>query len=332
MGNKGNSLWKEAKKIIPGGNTLISKRQEKFIREKWPTYYSKAKKCEIWDLSGKKFYDLSLMGVGTNILGYANSEVDNAVIKAIKKSNMSTLNCPEEVQLAKKLLKMHPWAGVVKFTRSGGEANALAIRMARAHTKKNNIAFCGYHGWHDWYLSANLSDKKNLGKFLSNNINISGVSKNLKNTSFPFKYNEFEALNKVIKKKNIGIIKMEVERNEKPKKNFLKKIRNISNKKKIILIFDECTSGFRATFGGIHKKHKVNPDMMILGKALGNGYAINAVLAKKDFLKSSESLFISSTFWGERAGYVAALKTLEIMKKKKSWKNISKIGKQIKKK
>ena len=127
-----------------------------FLPKKWPTYFSKAKGCKVWDLDKKVYTDMSLMGVGTNILGYCNSKVDEAVTKAIKNSNMSTLNCVEEVRLAEKLLDMHKWADKVKFARTGGEANALSVRIARAATNNQNIAFCGYHGWHDWYLSANL--------------------------------------------------------------------------------------------------------------------------------------------------------------------------------
>ena len=159
--NKGQELWNKAKKIIPNGNMLLSKRPELFLPNRWPTYYSKAKGCMIWDLQGNKYIDMSFMGVGTNILGYSNQKINKSVFNAISKSNLSTLNCPEEVSLAEKLISIHPWADMVKFARTGGEANSIAIRIARSASKKDKVAFCGYHGWHDWYLSANLSNKKN---------------------------------------------------------------------------------------------------------------------------------------------------------------------------
>ena len=158
----GPKLWKRAKTIIPGGNMLLSKRPEMFLPEKWPTYFSKAKGCKIWDLDGNELIDMSLMGVGTNILGYGHPEVDEAVLKSIKSGNMSTFNCPEEVYLAEKLIDIHPWSRSVRFARSGGEANAIAVRIARAASGKDNVAICGYHGWHDWYLAANLNNNKNL--------------------------------------------------------------------------------------------------------------------------------------------------------------------------
>jgi len=183
--NKSLKLYNTAKKIISGGTMLYSKRPELYLPNKWPTYFYKSKDCYLWDIDGNKYIDM-LFAVGTNTLGYANKEIDNFVINYIKKGNMTSLNSPEEVELAKLLLKLHPWSDQVKFTRSGGEANATAIRIARASTSKQNIAFCGYHGWHDWYLSSNLNNKKNLDTHLMSNLKFEGVTKNLKNTSFPF--------------------------------------------------------------------------------------------------------------------------------------------------
>ena len=142
-------------------------------------------------------------------------------------------------------------------------------------------------------------------------------------------YNDFKTLKKLVKEHNIGIIKMEVIRYDMPKNNFLKKVRDLANKNNLILIFDECTSGFRQTFGGIHKMFGVNPDLLVLGKALGNGYAVTAVLGKEQIMNNIKNTFISSTFWTERIGSAAALKTLEIMEKEKSWKKITEIGSYI---
>ena len=277
---KGQKLWAKAKKIIPGGNMFLSKKSESYLPDVWPSYYKSAKGCTVEDLDGNKFIDMT-MGVGTNILGYANNNVNNAVIKAIKNSTMTTLNSKEEFLLAKKLLDLHPWAGGAKFARTGGEANALSLRIARTYTKKTKIAFCGYHGWHDWYLSANLNKKGNLDNHLLKGLSTKGVPNELKNTVFPFEYGNYEQFSRIIKKQKIGIVKMEVARNILPDQKFLKFIRRECNKNKMILIFDECTSGFRQNFGGMHKIYKINPDLAVYGKSLGNGFAITAVLGKK---------------------------------------------------
>ena len=277
---KGQKLWIQAKKIIPGGNMFLSKKSESYLPNLWPAYYKFAKGCMVKDLDGNKYIDMT-MGVGTNILGYANRKVNNAVINAIKKSTMATLNSEEEFLLAKKLLKIHPWAGGVKFARTGGEANALSLRIARAFCQKTKIAFCGYHGWHDWYLSANLNKKGNLDDHLLKDLSTSGVPKELKNTVFPFKYGNYKNFLQIIKKHKIGIVKMEVARNMLVNHKFLKFIRQVCTKNKIILIFDECTSGFRQNFGGMHKIIKIKPDIAVFGKSLGNGFAITAVIGRK---------------------------------------------------
>ena len=330
MKNKNYQLWNKAKKKILGGNSLFSKRPEIFLPEKWPVYFKKAKGCYVWDLNGKKYVDLSLMGIGTNILGYANKSVDDSVIANLRNSNMSTLNCPEEVELAEKLLKLHKWASKVKFARTGAEANSIAIRIARAHTKSSKIAICGYHGWHDWYMSAMLNKKNEISKFLLGGLNKKGIPKELSNLVYTFKYNDFKKLEYLIKVKKIKIIKMEVIRNIDPIDNFLLKVRNLATKNNVVLIFDECTSGFRTTLGGIHKIFRVVPDIVVYGKALGNGYPITTVIGKEKVMKSAGDSFMSSTFWSERSGPTAALKTLEIMEKTKSYKTITNQGKKIK--
>ncbi len=323
---KGQKLYKRAKEIIPGGTMLLSKRPEMFLPENWPAYFSKAKGCEVWDLDNKKYIDMSIMGIGTNSLGYGNPEVDKAVNNAILNGNLSTLNCPEEVLLAEKLIEINPWAHMVRFARSGGEANAIAVRIARAASGQDGVAICGYHGWHDWYLSANHNINNNLSEHLLPGLKPLGVPQSLSNTVFPFHYNNFEELLKIVNENKVGVIKMEVLRNTVPENDFLKKVRKLASSKNIVLIFDECTSGFRETYGGIFQKYDVEPDLVMFGKTLGNGYAITAVVGKRGVMEAAQKTFISSTFWTERIGPTAALKTLEIMKKIKSWEIITKTG------
>jgi glutamate-1-semialdehyde 2,1-aminomutase len=328
-GGRGPALYRKAKKLIPGGTQLLSKRPEMFAPEIWPAYYSRAKGCCVWDLDGKKYVDMSIMGIGTNILGYGHPAVDEAVRQVVRKGNMSTLNCPEEVYLAEKLIEIHPWAEMVRLARTGGEANAIAIRIARAATGKEKVAVCGYHGWHDWYLSANLADDHNLDGHLLPGLEPKGVPRNLKGTVFPFRYNQYEELESLVKREDIGTLKMEVERNEAPQPGYLQKIRKLCSDRGIVLIFDECTSGFRETYGGLHKKYGVEPDMAMFGKALGNGYAITAVIGRRNIMEAAQKTFISSTFWTERIGPAAASKTLEVMAKERSWERITTTGREI---
>ncbi len=325
----GQELYKKAKALIPGGTMLLSKRPEMFLPEQWPSYFSKTKGCSVWDLDGNELIDMCIMGIGTNTLGYGNDEVDAAVLETVKKGNMSTLNCPEEVYLAEKLVEINPWADMVRFARSGGEANSIAIRIARAASGRDKVAICGYHGWHDWYLSANHNDGDELSGHLLPGLSPKGVPRNLKDTVFPFHYNNFGELLSIVEQNEIGVIKMEVVRNFGPEDNFLQKVRDLATKKGIVLVFDECTSGFRETFGGIHKKYNVEPDIAMYGKTIGNGYALTAIVGRKSVMEAAQTTFISSTFWTERIGPTAALATLKVMERIKSWEIITDKGNQM---
>ena len=317
---KGQELYKKAKTLIPGGTMLLSKRPEQLLPENWPAYFSKSKGCHVWDLDGREYIDCGLMGVGTNTLGYANEAVDEAVMKVVRDGNMTTLNCPEEVYLAEKLIEMNaPWAGGVRYTRGGGEANSVCVRIARAFTGKDKVAICGYHGWHDWYVSVNLGESDALAGHLLPGIPTNGVPRELRGTAIPFHYNDYEELLDIVNKNpDLGIIKMEVCRNFGPENNFLQKVRKLADDRGIVLIFDECTSGFRETFGGLYKKYGVNPDMAIFSKTMGNGYAICAVVGRKDIMDAAQGSWISSTFWTERIGPTAALAAMAEMERIKS--------------
>jgi len=330
MKRTGQELWKKAKTIIPTGNELLSKRSERFLPENWPSYYKTAKGCKIWDLDDNEFYDFAQMGVGSCVLGYANDEVNEAVIDAITNGSMSSLNSYEEVQLAEKLISLHPWADMARFSRTGGEACAVGVRIARAASGKDKVVFCGYHGWHDWYISSNIGDTSKLDEQLLPGLKPSGVPRQLKHTSLPFFYNDIESLKKVVAEHNdIGVIIMEPQRNENPKDDFLQKVKDIAKEIGAVLIFDEVTSGFRMNNGGIHLTYNVEPDMAIFGKALGNGFPISAIIGRREIMEAAQSTFISSTFWTERIGYTAALKTLEIIERDKVYLNLLKYGNMI---
>lgn len=327
---KGAKLWNEAKKIIPGASQLLSKRSEMFLPKGWPSYYKKAKGVEVWDLDGRKFIDMSIMGIGSCILGYADPDVNNAVKNAIDSGSMCTLNCPEEVYLAQLLCELHPWAGMVRYARTGGESMAIAIRIARAFTGRDRVAFCGYHGWSDWYLSANLADDKNLDGHLLHGLMPKGVPRGLAGTALPFRYNQIKDLEKIVKENNnIGVIVVEPLRHDEPKDGFLQKVRGITNKIGAVLIFDEISVGWRLNLGGVHLLYNVNPDIAVFAKAMSNGYPMAAVIGRKNVMESAQDTFISSTYWTEKIGPTAALATIKKLRDGKIHTHINKIGKMV---
>lgn len=311
----GQKLWRRAQKSIPGGSMLFSKRADLYSPKIWPSYFSRAKGCQVWDLDDRPYLDVGYMGIGTNLLGYGALAVDEAVVRAISLGNMSTLNAPEEVELAERLCEIHPWADMVRFTRSGGEACAVAVRIARAASSKDGVAFCGYHGWHDWYLSSNIGDETSLDQHLLSGLSPEGVPRQLGGLSRPFRYNDLDGLERILRDGNTGVVFMEVQRNELPREGFLSGVKQLCKKFGAVLVFDECTSGFREVIGGLHLARDVEPDIVMLGKTLGNGYAVNAVVGRQEVMSFAESSFISSTFWTERIGSVAGLASLKEMER-----------------
>lgn len=310
--SQGVTLYKKAKRLIPGGTQLLSKRPEMFAPDAWPSYYSRAKGCRVWDLDGREFIDMSIMAVGACILGYADDEVDEAVIGAIKSGVNSSLNCPEEVTLAEALLELHPWFGMVRYARSGGEAMGMAVRIARAHTRRDTVLFSGYHGWNDWYLAANLADQAGLDGQLMPGLQPNGVPRGLTGTAIPFDANNIESLRDKVKGKEgqIAAIVIEPARGEDAPAGYLKALRELASEIGAVLIFDEITSGFRMCAGGIHRNYGVYPDMAVFAKSMANGYAMSAVLGTERVMQAAQTTFISSTNWTDRVGPTAALATL----------------------
>ena len=314
---KSKALQKKAVKLIPGTTQLLSKRPDRFSLNVWPTYFKRAKGIEIVDVDDNKYLDFSIGGIGATVLGYADDDVNKAVIDVINNGSASTLNPPEEVELAEKLLELHPWADMARFARGGGEAMSIAVRIARVATKKDTIVFCGYHGWCDWYLAANLGKKDALDDQWIGGLNPNGVPKGLTGTAIPFYYNNVENFKKAIEQAgdNLAAIVMEPIRNYEPTTEFINAIHKVAKEKKVPLIMDEITAAFRMCNGGAHLKLGFNPDIAVFSKALGNGFCSSAIIGKKWVMEYAQDAFITSTNWTERVGSVAALAMIKKFEK-----------------
>jgi len=324
----GQELYKKARRLIPGGTQLLSKRPEMFLPEYWPSYYKHARGVEVTDLDDRVYVDMSIMGVGACVLGYADPDVDAAVKAAIDDGSMCTLNAPEEVALAELLCELHPWADMVRYARAGGEAMSIAIRIARADTRRDKIAFSGYHGWNDWYLAANLGDRDALDGQLMPGLEPAGVPRGLKGTALPFHYNQLDQLKAIVEQNrdSLAAIVMEPQRDHPPAEGFLEAVRDIAADIGAVLIFDEITTGFRMTAGGIHLLLGVNPDIAVFAKAMANGYPMAAVIGTEKVMQAAQSTFISSTNWTERIGPVAALATIRKYRLKNVAQHLMEIG------
>jgi glutamate-1-semialdehyde 2,1-aminomutase len=327
----GAEYYAKARRLIPGGTQLLSKRPEMFLPERWPSYYSKAKGIEVTGLDGERFLDMSIMGVGACVLGYADPDVDAAAHAAIDAGVMCTLNAPEEVTLAEQLIRLHPWAEKVRYARGGGEAMSLAVRIARAHTKKGIVAFSGYHGWTDWYLAANLGGGNELDGHLMPGLMPAGVPRELRGTALPFHYNRIDELKKIVAEHRhaLGAIVMEPQRSGAPDPGFLEAVRAIADEIGAVLIFDEITTGWRMCPGGIHRLLPVKPDIAVFAKAMANGYAMSAVVGRGAIMESAQDTFISSTNWTERIGPSAALAAIAKYERAGVHQHIARIGARV---
>lgn len=331
MTGKGQALYRRAREIIPGGTQLLSKRPELMLPEQWPTYYRSAKGAEVVDLDGNTYLDMTAAGIGATVLGFADPDVDAAVKAAIDQGSMATLNCEEEVQVAELFLELHPWAEMARFSRAGGEALSIAIRIARAATGNEVVAFCGYHGWHDWYLSANLSEDSALDGHLLAGLKPKGVPRGLTGLMQPFHFNNVEEVERIGKEfgPRLAAIVMEPVRSSEPTPAFLNAVRKLADQTGCALIFDEVTSGFRINNGGAHLVYGVEPDLAVFAKAISNGFPMAAIIGRKEFMDSAQDTFISSTSWTERVGFVATLATLRKFREHDVSKHLQRIGRKV---
>jgi len=324
-------LYERAKQRIPGGTQLLSKRPEMFLPGGWPAYYRRARGVEIEDLDGRTWIDATHGSVGACPLGYADPDVNEAVIGAVRQGSMATLNCPLEVELAELLCELHPWADQVRYARTGGETMAIAVRLARATTGRDVIAFCGYHGWHDWYLAANLADSEALDGHLLPGLSPRGVPRGLEGTAVPFAHGDRAAFDAIVSSHGdrLAAVIMEPMRKTEPPPGFLEHVRKTATRIGAVLVFDEITAGFRRNVGGLHLRLGIDPDMAVFAKSIGNGHPIAAVIGRRETMQAAETSFISSTHWTEGVGPAAALATIRKMQRLDVPDHLDQTGKRI---
>lgn len=330
-GVEGHDMWKRAKTVISGGTGLLSKRAEMFSGESWPTYFSRCKGCEVWDMSGRRYLDFA-GGIGAVLLGYNDPDVTNAVKKRLALGTYCSLISPDEVTLAEKLLALHPWANKVRYARGGGEAMAIAVRIARAAAGRSGVAFCGYHGWHDWYLAANLGETSALDGHLLPGLMPKGVPSELRGTAVPFRYNDIDSFYTAVETlgDNFGVVVMEPMRSQYPVDGFYEKIMDVCRRKGVIFIFDEITSGFRYGYPGAHTRLGITPDIAVYAKAISNGVPFAAIVGRGAVMEKADDSFISSSYWTDGIGPAAALATIQKFEKEDVYKKVWSTGEYLK--
>ncbi len=328
---KSMALWERAQQLIPGGTQLVSRRPTRYANGVSPVYAVKAKGARFQDVDGHEYIDW-VSGIGAIILGYCDPVIDDAVRQQMSTGTMYSINHELEIELAEELCNTIPSCEMVRYAKCGGEACAIAVRIARGATGRDKVLFCGYHGWHDWYLAANLSAEANLNAHLFPGIEPIGVPKALAETALPFPFGDVNSLGNLLDQHRgqVAAVIMEPLRSELPPAGYLEGVRKLCSERNVVLIFDEVSCGWRTRIGGIQEYTGVTPDMTVLAKAISNGYPMGAVVGKQDVMQAATPMFISSTYWSDTLGLRAALTTIRELKKRKVPEYLDQLGQKLK--
>ena len=305
------ALYERALDLIPGGTQLISRRPTRTAYGVSPIYAQRAAGARFWDVDGLEYIDW-VSGIGAILLGYADPVVDDAVREQIARGTIYSVNHELEIDLAEALSRSIPCAEMVRYAKCGGEACAIAVRIARGVTGRDKVLFSGYHGWHDWYLAANLATEASLDAHLFPGIEATGVPRGLADTALPFAYGDANALGELLDRHRgqVAAVIMEPLRSELPPPGYLEKVGRLAREHGAVFILDEVSAGLRFSTGGAQQYLGVTPDMAVFAKSLSNGYPMAAVVGKREVMEPSARMFISSTYWSDTIGLRAALTTL----------------------
>jgi len=324
-------LYKRALELIPGGAQLISRRPTRFAYGVSPVYVDRAKGARIWDVDGNEYIDW-VSDIKAVVLGYADPVVDEAVHAQIDKGTTYSISHELELELAEELVATIPCAEMVRYAKGGGEVCAIAVRIARGVTGRDKILFCGYHGWHDWYLAANLSAEANLNEHLFPGIEPIGVPKCLEGTAVPFPYGDLDALGEALDERRgeVAAVMLEPMRSELPPEGYLEGVASLAREHDAVLIFDEVSTGIRLTAGGVQPLLGVTPDMAVFAKSISNGYPMGVVVGRREVMEPAGRMFISSTYWSDTIGMRAALTTLQEIRKRDIPAILHQLGTELK--
>jgi len=310
-----NKLFERSKGLIPGHTQTLAKGPTQWIKGIAPKYLKKGKGSHVWDVDGNEYIDYN-MGIGPVVLGYCYDKVDDAIRKQLEDGITFSLMHPLEVELSEKIRSIVPNAESVRFSKTGCDVTTAAVRLARAFTKREKVLCCGYHGWHDWYIS--VTDRN------------AGIPEAVKDLTFTFNYNDIESVIQSIDNDTACVI-LEPFVFEEEKNNFLKDVQEVCRKNGTLLIFDEMWTGFRIAAGGAQEYFGIKPDLACYSKAIANGMPIAAITGREDVMRLfDKDVFFFTTFGGEALSMAAAMATIDEITKKNVPEFLSAQGKKLK--
>ncbi len=327
---KSLELYKKAGERIPGWTQLISRRADRVANGVSPLYVARSKGARFVDVDGNEYIDW-IRALGAIILGYADPVVDGAVKKQIDLGSLHSMNSALEIELADELINTIPSAEMVRYTKGGGEACAVAARITRGATNRDIILFCGYHGWHDWYQSANYLVDPESGEYPFAGIEPIGVPRALAGTAIPFTYGDLDMLGRLLTEYQgeVAAVMMEPARSEWPEDGYLEGVKELARRHGALLIFDEVSCGWRESLGGMQKYLGVTPDITVIAKGMSNGYPMGAVVGSCEAMEPAKAMFISSSYWSDNIGPIASLTTIRELKRRDSETHLAEMGQKV---
>lgn len=312
---KSNEYYYRALELIPSVTQTLAKGPTQWINGVAPKYLVKGKGSHVWDVDGNEYIDF-MMAVGPLSLGYAYPKVDEAIKKQLEYGITFSMMHPLEVEVAEMIHSIIPNAEAVRYSKTGADVTSAAVRLARAYTGKNKILCCGYHGWHDWYISVTARN--------------SGIPQEIQALTYTFNYNDIDSVKNSIDDDTAAVILEPVVFHE-PKDNFLHKLADLCKENRVVLIFDEMWTGFRMALGGAQEFFGITPDLATYSKAVANGMPIAILTGRKEIMSLlDENVFFYTTFGGEALSLAAAKATIEELKEKNVPQYLNTIGKKLK--
>ena len=313
--SKSNEIFNRSEGLIPAHTQTLAKGPTQWIKGVAPKYLDKGKGSHVWDVDGNEYIDYN-MGIGPLVLGYCYDKVDEAIRKQLEDGITFSLMHPLEVELSEKIRSVVPNTEMVRFSKTGCDVTTAAVRVSRAFTKREKVLCCGYHGWHDWYIS--VTDRN------------AGIPKDVQNLTFTFNYNDIQTLIDSIDEDTACVI-LEPFVFEEPKYNFLQQVKGVCEKNGTLLIFDEMWTGFRIAPGGAQQFFDIKSDLALFSKAIANGMPISVITGRKDVMSLFDNdVFFFTTFGGEALSMAAAMATIEEIKSKNVPEYLSQKGKILK--
>ena len=311
---KSDGLYKKALDLIPCVTQTLAKGPSQFIKGVAPKYLIKGKGSHVWDVDGNEYIDFN-MGIGPLSLGYSYDKIDNAIKRQLEDGITFSLMHPLEVEVAELINKVVPNAELIRYSKTGADITTAAVRVARAFTGREKVLCCGYHGWHDWYISVTDRNK--------------GIPETVKDLTYTFNYNDIQSVIDSVDSETACVI-LEPFVFEAPKDNFLQKLRDVCTENGTLLIFDEMWTGFRIALGGAQEYFGIDADLACFSKAVANGMPIAILTGRKDVMQLFEKeVFFFTTFGGEALSLAAAKATIEEIRDKNVPAYLAKQGKKL---